>query len=49
MMLGVYRLTPESCYHFAQDTYVYDTANPVPLNLDAKKFLLKGTIVQKQV
>eukprot|EP00697_Spironema_sp_BW2_P008373 gnl/Spiro4/22956_TR11332_c0_g1_i1.p1 gnl/Spiro4/22956_TR11332_c0_g1~~gnl/Spiro4/22956_TR11332_c0_g1_i1.p1 ORF type:complete len:1203 (+),score=379.97 gnl/Spiro4/22956_TR11332_c0_g1_i1:30-3611(+) len=42
---GVYILTPQSCYRFAQDTYTYDTAAPRVLELNAVAHQVSGVLL----
>ncbi|KAH9504323.1 Nodal modulator 2 [Bulinus truncatus] len=41
---GVYQLAPDSCHKFDQETYSYDTSNPLILTLSAIQHLALGVI-----
>jgi hypothetical protein len=41
---GIYKVTPKSCYKFAEDVYTYDTASPKVLDLAATHYQVKGSI-----
>ncbi|KAK0042403.1 nodal modulator 1 [Biomphalaria pfeifferi] len=41
---GVYQLAPDSCHRFDQETYSYDTSNPLTLTLNAIQHLALGVI-----
>jgi len=42
---GVYKLVPESCYRFEQETYSYDTSSPIVLELQARDYKVNGLIL----
>ncbi|EGD83695.1 hypothetical protein PTSG_04300 [Salpingoeca rosetta] len=40
---GVYTITPRSCFRYNQDSFVYDTSNPQPIDLTAHAVTFTGT------
>ncbi|XP_074644327.1 BOS complex subunit NOMO3-like isoform X2 [Tubulanus polymorphus] len=42
---GIYKVTPESCHIFDEDSYTFDTSNPQMLSLVASRHQVDGRVV----